>query len=162
MKKRLYLIAIFFVILDQFIKIVITNTLTIGKSLVLIPQFFKLTYVENTGGAWSILNSNTLILTIISIIVFTILIIYLKKHNKYTKLEVITYAFLVSGVLGNLIDRIIRKAVIDYLDFNIFGYNFPIFNLADILIVIGVGIMILETILNERSEKHANRKYDNY
>ncbi len=86
------------------------------------------------------------------------LIIYLKKHNKYTKLEVITYAFLVSGVLGNLIDRIIRNAVVDYLDFNIFGYNFPIFNLADILIVIGVGTMILETILNERSEKNANRK----
>ncbi len=158
MKKRLYLIAIFFVILDQFIKIVITNTLTIGKSIVLIPQFFNLTYVENTGGAWSILNSSTLILTIISAIVFISLIIYLKKHNKYTKLEVITYAFLVSGVLGNLIDRIIRNAVVDYLDFNIFGYNFPIFNLADILIVIGVGTMILETILNERSEKNANRK----
>ena len=62
------------------------------------------------------------------------------------------------GVLGNFVDRVINRAVIDYLDFKIFNYNFPIFNLADILIVVGITVMILEIIIQERGEKNANRK----
>ena len=65
------------------------------------------------------------------------------------------------GVLGNFIDRLINNAVIDYLDFKIFNYNFPIFNFADILIVCGIAIMMLEILIEERGIKNASRKRNN-
>ena len=131
------------------------------KSITIIPNFFNITYVENPGGAWSILSSNTFLLTIISAIVLIGLNIYLSKKEKYSKLEIISYGLIMPGVLGNFIDRLINNAVIDYLDFKIFNYNFPIFNFADILIVCGIAIMMLEILIEERGIKNASRKQNN-
>lgn len=158
MKKNIYILTIFLLCLDQMVKLIVTKNMIVLDSLEIIPNFFNITYVENTGGAWSILSSNTYLLTIISAIVLIALNIYLNKKEKYTKLEIISYGLIMPGVFGNFIDRVINNAVIDYLDFKIFGYDFPIFNLADILIVLGIAIMILEIVLEERGVDNANRE----
>jgi signal peptidase II len=142
MKKIISLSFIFFLI-DQIVKIIINNTLNINESITVINNFFKITYVKNDGAAFSILSGNVNFLIILSIIALIILIYYLIKKVNFNKFEILSYSLLIAGISGNLIDRIFRNSVIDYLDFNIFGYNFPIFNIADICIVIGCLILIL-------------------
>lgn len=161
MKKNIYWLTIILLCIDQSIKVIVTKNMLLLKSITIIPNFFNITYVENTGGAWSILSSNTFLLTIISAIVLIGLNIYLSKKEKYSKLEIISYGLIMPGVLGNFIDRLINNAVIDYLDFKIFNYNFPIFNFADILIVCGIAIMMLEILIEERGIKNASRKQNN-
>ena len=161
MKKNIYWLTIILLCIDQSIKVIVTKNMLLLKSITIIPNFFNITYVENPEGAWSILSSNTFLLTIISAIVLIGLNIYLSKKEKYSKLEIISYGLIMPGVLGNFIDRLINNAVIDYLDFKIFNYNFPIFNFADILIVCGIAIMMLEILIEERGIKNASRKQNN-
>ena len=73
----------------------------------------------------------------------------LKKDDTLTD---VTYGFLFGGILGNLIDRIFRGYVVDYVSLNIFGYDFPIFNLADVLITVGVIILFIITIRNDKKK----------
>lgn len=158
MKKNIYWLTIILLCIDQSIKILVMKKMQLLQSITIIPNFFNITYVENTGGAWSILSSNTLLLIIISALVLIGLNIYLTKKEKYEKLEIVAYGLIMPGVLGNFIDRITNRAVIDYLDFRIFNYNFPVFNFADILIVCGLFVMILEILIEERKIKNASRK----
>lgn len=161
MKKNIYVLTIILLCIDQALKVLITKSLSIFQSVTIIPNFFNITYVENTGGAWSILSSNTFLLTIISAIVLIGLNIYLEKKQEYSHLEIISYGLIMPGVLGNFIDRLINNAVIDYLDFKILNYNFPVFNFADILIVCGIAILILEILIEERNMKNASEKQNN-
>ena len=150
MKKKMYFIIVAFFIIDQFIKFLISDNMFLTESISVIPHFFNITYVINTGGAWSIFSSKPIFLILVSILALIVLIVYLKNQKAFTKYEVLSYSFVIAGILGNLTDRIIRGAVVDYFDFRIFGYYFPVFNIADVLIVIGVLIMIFETFLKER------------
>lgn len=154
MKKVIYLIAFLGVLLDQITKIIVCEYLT---SVKLIPNFFNLTYVENTGGAWGILNNNMLILICVSVITLLIINKYINSDVAITKLSCICYGLLIGGIFGNLFDRIFRGYVVDFLDFNIFGYNFPVFNIADMLIVIGVIIMFIEVIGGSHGNKSRNK-----
>jgi len=143
MKKKLILFIILGVLLDQVIKIIIANTFDLNQSINIIDNFFRLTYVHNYGAAFSILSGNRIFLIIVTIISLLLIYFLLIKKNNLNKLETVIYSLLIAGILGNFIDRIIYGYVIDYLDFNIFGYNFPIFNIADTLIVISVIILLI-------------------
>ena len=146
MKKNIILTLII-IFIDQIIKFFVEKYLDV---ITIIPNFFKLTYVKNTGAAFSILNNNTLLIIVITIIVIYMLYKYILKEY-----ETISY-LLMGGIIGNFIDRVFRGYVVDYLDFKILGYNFPIFNFADICIVIG-SILLIIIILKE--DKHGiNRK----
>ena len=87
--------------------------------------------------------------------IFALLLIYffLIKNKKLTNLEQISYGILTGGIIGNLIDRIIHGFVIDYLDFKIFNYYFPVFNLADIMIVIGMFLIIIQVLKGDKNEQ---------
>ena len=150
MKKRIYLIAVIGILFDQITKLFAYLYL---KNIELIPGFFNLTYVENTGGAWGILDNNRIIL--IGVSIFTLLIInkYINSDVFISKLLSISYGLLLGGIFGNLFDRIFRGFVIDFLNFNIFGYNFPVFNVADSLIVIGIILMFIEVIRGSHGSK---------
>ena len=76
-----------------------------------------------------------------------------------TKLEIISYSMFLGGILGNLFDRVFYKEVIDFISFNLFGYKFPIFNLADSFIVIGAIIFIIIMIKGDRNENRSKRKW---
>lgn len=141
MKKSIWILVICLFI-DQLIKNIIINFLSIGESINIINNFFSITYVRNSGAAFSILESNTILLIIISVLVLIFIFKYISKDN-LSNLEYVLYGVLSGGICGNLFDRVVYKSVIDYLDFNIFGYNFPIFNFADILIVVSMFLIIL-------------------
>lgn len=151
--KMLYIIAFGCIILDQIIKIIVVNNITLFSRTTVINDFFYLTSVRNEGAAWSILSGNTYILIFISCLVIYLLYNFFIKNNNLSKIDVVIYGMLYGGIIGNLIDRIFRGYVIDYLDFIIFKYDFPVFNLADSLIVVAMSLLVI-TIL--RGEKNAN------
>lgn len=142
-------------IIDQIIKIVINSQMILNTSITIISNFFHITYVHNYGAAWSIFNGQRIFLVLIAVVTLISLYIFFLKDKDINKYEQISYGLIIGGILGNLLDRIIYGYVIDYLDFNIFGYNFPIFNIADILITVGAFLMIIEIIrgnkVNERN-----------
>ena len=149
MRKKSLIIAIFLVVIDQIVKISIDNFLRYSEIIELIPNFFYISKVYNTGAAWSMLSGEILILVGVSLIAMLFLINYQKSfQNNYR--NTMAFGLIYGGLLGNLIDRIIYGHVIDYLKMLIFGYNFPIFNIADIAVVIGVILIIFEIIFEER------------
>ena len=143
MKKKVYVLALISLLVDQVSKLLAYFYL---DNLVLIPNFLNFTYVENTGAAWGILDNNRIILVCVSVITLLFISKYLKSENNISKLSTVSYGILIGGIFGNLLDRLFRGYVIDFLNFNIFGYNFPVFNIADTLIVVGVILMTIEVI----------------
>ena len=121
-----------------------------GQSISVINGFFNITLVGNTGAAFSILSSNTILLIVISLAVLNIIYFFFIKGKKLTIFEQVSYGLLVGGIMGNLVDRVVHMQVIDYLDFNIFGYNFPIFNLADIAIVVSMILIAIQVIKGDK------------
>lgn len=128
--------------MDRFSKIYIISKIPLHKSINIISNFFSITYVKNTGAAWSILSGNRLFLIIVGVIVLVMFIYYIFKEKNITLIESVSYGLIFSGIVGNLIDRVFYGYVIDFFDFYILGYDFPIFNIADTLIVVGVIIYI--------------------
>lgn len=142
-KFKIILIAVISVILDQIIKYLIISKYTLYKKNPVIEGFFNITYVQNRGAAWGILNNNIILLVVITVLALGLICSFIFKEANIKKLDIVLYGMLLGGIIGNFIDRIFRGYVIDFLDFIIFGYDFPVFNIADMLIVISVGIMIV-------------------
>ena len=92
-------------------------------------------------------------ITIFLIFVSIIAILWLQKciyqETSWNYIKILSFGFVLSGIVGNLIDRLLYMAVTDYLDFNIFGYNFPVFNFADIAIVVGISIIMIDEVRRE-------------
>ncbi len=153
LKKRIYVISILICFFDQFLKHLVTTNLVYQETRVILPHFFYLRYIKNTGGAWSILASNTGILILIGIFCLFGFGYYIQKKKEFTKIEVIFWGFLLGGILGNLIDRIFYHGVIDYLGFILLSYYFPIFNFADIAIVCGCFLMGIELVGDEYGKR---------
>lgn len=148
MNKKTFFIAVLILILDQVSKSIVEIFVGLEKSVNVINNFFKLTVLHNTGGAWSILNNHSMIFIIASILAFMILLKFMFSF-KQNKRNEFAFAFLFGGILSNLADRIFLGHVRDFLDFKIFGYNFPVFNIADIAIVVGVFLLIIAIIKGE-------------
>lgn len=141
MKKKFFIITIILIILDRAIKMLIAHLIPWGKSITIIDKFFYITAAKNYGAAWSILEGNRSFLVAVGLISLLAIYWIFIKDKKLNNIEIITYSFLVAGIIGNLIDRIFLGYIIDYLEFILNGYYFPIFNLADSLIVISVGLI---------------------
>lgn len=136
------IISFIILLIDQIIKLLITSFFNVNNGITIINNFFDITYVRNYGAAFSILDGNRLLLILISFLSLFLIYKFLIKDKKLSKLEIIVYGLLIGGLLGNLFDRVILGYVIDYLSFNIFGYHFPVFNLADICIVISTILLV--------------------
>ncbi len=149
--KRIISYSFIFVLIDQIIKVVVSN---MKNNIVIIKNFFCLTYVENTGAAFSILESKRIFLIIIGIGALYLIYKFLIKDKKLTTPETLIYSLLIGGIVGNLIDRIIYGYVIDYLEFILFNHYMPIFNFADICIVIGTILFLFETIKEDKKCKN--------
>ena len=136
------------IVMDQVTKWIVVNQIPYGKSISIIPNFFKLTYVKNTGAAWSLFMGNQVLLITMTIAVLFFFFFYLYKKEDINKLDILIYGGLLGGIFGNLMDRIRLNYVIDFFDFMIFHYNFPVFNVADIFIVLA-GIVLIIKIFKE-------------
>lgn len=148
MKKRSILLVLGLVLIDRIIKYLVTTYIAFNGSVKVIDSFFYLTNILNSGAAWSILRGNRFFLIFIAIASLIVLYYIMKSTKKMPLLDQVLYSILSAGIIGNLIDRIFYGGVIDYLEFIIFKYNFPIFNFSDILIVISI-IFISYRILKE-------------
>ena len=140
------------VALDQITKFAIEARLSLGQSIELLKGFFSLTYARNTGAAWSILSGQMTFFYIISAVALVVMVYFLLKTDKKENLQRIALSLLIAGTLGNFIDRLAFQYVRDFLDFIIFGYDFPIFNVADISLNAAIGLLILEALLEARGK----------
>ena len=152
MNKKMFSIAVIVLLIDQITKALVASKLVVDQSVVVIKKFFYLTYTYNYGGAWSILNDHSIMLVIISFIALVILFrfMFLFKNNLRNS---IAFGLIVGGTCGNLLDRLIYGYVRDFLNFYIFKYNYPVFNIADICIVGGIILLIFAIIKGE--DRHA-------
>lgn len=141
----LIILTIIFFLVDLVSKLIVSNLMNVHDSIEVISNFFNISYFRNTGGAWSILNEHTWILIVVSLLIIIFIGFYVYKNKIKNKLELLGYSMILGGSIGNLLDRILYGYVIDFLDFNIFGYDYPIFNFADIFIVLGVFLLIIDS-----------------
>jgi len=162
-RQKIYQITSIFLIFDQFIKLLVNNYLNLHQEITVIPHFFSIYYVKNTGAAFSILKDSTLLLTVMSVIFILILDSLIKKEENINRLGIISLGCILGGMFGNLIDRILHHGVIDYLSFTMFNYDFPIFNLADIGITVGIVVLAISILIEKDSlsinpKKEKNKK----
>ena len=161
-KKQLMLLVIAF-LCDQISKIVINSYIKYNETIIIIKKFFNITNHHNFGAAWGILKNNTTTLIIFTIIALFIILRYMNSFKKNIRNN-IAFSIILAGIAGNLADRVCFGYVRDFLDFKIFGYNFPVFNLADTFIVIGVGLLIIAILKGEDkngSSSNGNKKSKN-
>ncbi|MCL2694912.1 MAG: signal peptidase II [Clostridiales bacterium] len=136
------IIAVVLLILDQITKHL--AFLYCQQPIVLIPGVLELSYAQNTGAAWGILDGLGVVLVALVLVVCALLAwFYIKKHKVMRPISRVTLALIFAGALGNGLDRIALGYVRDMIYFRLI--NFPVFNLADICITIGAGLFILET-----------------
>ncbi len=157
MIKKPYIIAFFFFMIDLFSKQIIDKLMSVGESIKVINNFFYITYTHNTGAAWSILEDQRILLLIISAIALYLINMFMNKE-KLNKIDSLAYGMIIGGIVGNLIDRVIRGYVIDFIHFKFFGYDYPVFNLADTFIVVGIIILMIITIRKEYHERSKSRR----
>lgn len=152
MNRKIFIVAVISLFLDQITKILIGIFFALDEKFVVILNFFSIHFIENYGGAWSILNNKVDFLIIISLVALFIIyrFMYSFKQNKRNNLA---FGLILGGIVGNLIDRVFLGYVRDFLAFKFFSYQYPIFNLADTFIVVGVFLLIIAIIKGE--DKHA-------
>ncbi len=143
------LLAIFIVAADQVTKFFVDARLPYQKSMIIIDKFFYFTYTHNYGAAWSFLEGATPLFIIIAIVAVILLAALFKRTQPEEILTRFGVVLITSGAIGNVIDRIVYGYVRDFIDFVIFGYDFPIFNIADIAICVGIFLVILESVVEE-------------
>ena len=134
-KTFLILLGIIIVFLDQ-----ITKFALVGKDLTIVPNVLDFTYTKNTGVAFGIGANNIFLIIVVNIIILGVIIDCIRKKQTDFKI-LIPLILILSGGVSNLIDRIFRGYVIDFIDINLF--NFPNFNIADICITIGIIFLII-------------------
>ncbi|EGQ1296742.1 TPA: lipoprotein signal peptidase [Staphylococcus pseudintermedius] len=157
MKQQYYIglslfITLIILIGDQLTKFIIRAQMTLGESFAVVPKFLYITSHRNNGAAWGILSGKMTFFYIITIIVLIALIVFYIKEAKNNMLMQIAISLLFSGALGNFIDRVSSGEVVDFIDTVIFGYDFPIFNIADASLTIGVVLLII-VLLKDQNQK---------
>ncbi len=151
--------AVLLLIADQTAKYIVSSKLVLYSSQPFIDGLLNINYIYNTGGAWGILSGQRALLIIITVIVMVLCIVWLILKGRQNKWLFWAACLILSGGLGNMLDRIFRGGkVVDFLQFD-FWQSFPVFNIADCGIVVGCGILIVYLIIDiirEGKEKRAN------
>lgn len=142
MKKIEMILLVLTLFLDQISKYILDASMLAGESIPVIDGFFSITYVHNTGAAWSMLEGQMLLFGIVTVIAMIVMIGYFRSTGKDEILTRCGLVLMISGTIGNFIDRMLFQHVRDFLDFIIFGYDFPVFNIADICLCVGVALVI--------------------
>ncbi|GEN44838.1 signal peptidase II [Alkalibacillus haloalkaliphilus] len=148
-----YIIALLIVALDQITKWMIIQTMNVHESIEVISGFFYITSHRNSGAAWGMLQGQMWLFYIVTVFVVGVIVYYMRQYRNGYKLLNTGFALILGGAIGNFIDRVVMQEVVDFLDFTIFNYNFPIFNVADIALTIGVTIIIILILFDEWNNK---------
>ena len=153
--RKIDLIWVFItVMIDLMSKFSVEAFLELGESITIIPNFFAITYVRNTGAAFSILEGKMIFFYVITVIAVVGMLRYLSKTPKEQIWMRLSLILMLGGAIGNFIDRVMYQYVRDFLDFTIFGYDFAVFNLADSFLCIGVALLLVDAYLEEKRGKN--------
>ncbi len=150
--EKIIFILIFILIADQFTKIIVSSCLQ-GFPINIIDNFFYIDFVKNTGAAFSIFKDWTFLLIILTIVIIILLIYALSQLKNINKIQIYAYGFILGGTIGNFIDRLLYGYVIDFFSFKFGNFLFPVFNIADCALVIGVIFYIIDVLVRDRYEK---------
>lgn len=152
-KQKIYSIASIVIMVDLMLKFIVSAKLVENDIIKVIPNFFSIYYLKNTGAAFSILQDSTVFLVILSALILLVLNNYIDKEKDLNRISEISLGMVIGGIFGNMIDRIINHSVTDFISFRIFNYNFPVFNIADIGITVGVFLLLISVLKDCRKEK---------
>ena len=148
--------------LDMATKIAVVANLNVSDRMSVIEGFFYITHVRTTGAAWGLFSDAPLVPRLIFFISVTLIALgimgsFFRKLSPGDRLAALALGLITGGVLGNLVDRIFRQEVVDFLHFRLWrGYSWPDFNVADSAIVIGVGLLVVELLATEGEEREAS------
>jgi len=149
------ILSIFIILADQITKSAATQYLMGQRPIEIIKNFVELHYVKNYGAAFGILqNQRWFFIVITSIVVFAMVVYMLRNSKNITILTKLSISMLSGGAVGNLIDRVRLGYVVDFIKLDLKIYNFPVFNIADIFIVVGTALLVY-TVLFDKLEKKA-------
>ena len=149
------ILGIVIVAIDQLTKFLVVKHMDYGESIPIIDNFLSITSHRNEGAAWGMLEGKMWLFYIITVFVIVMLLFFYKKEAKNDLLLQISLTVLIAGAFGNFIDRVLFQKVVDMIDTMIFSYDFPIFNVADSSLTVGVILMIIQ-IFSERGETNGN------
>ncbi|NQT29035.1 MAG: signal peptidase II [Candidatus Saganbacteria bacterium] len=144
-----YPLALAIILIDQALKYFVEKSMYLGQSIPLIHGLLKLTYVRNTGAAFSLFSGFSPLLVVIGVVVVAVVIYFHYRVPKDNYMLQVGLAFILGGSLGNIIDRIFRSYVIDYIDFGFW----PVFNFADMMINLGVLLVVICVLKGERDKR---------
>ncbi|MFD4815312.1 signal peptidase II [Peribacillus butanolivorans] len=148
-----YLIALLVIAFDQLTKWMIVKKMEYGESIEIIENLLYITSHRNRGAAWGILQGQMWFFYIITIAVIIGLVYYIQKMAKESRLLGVSLGLMLGGAIGNFIDRVVRQEVVDFVHTYIFSYSFPVFNVADAALSIGVGLLVIHMFLEEKNAK---------
>ncbi len=150
---RYYLLAFAIIVIDQLTKWWVIANMELRESITVIENFFYITSHRNTGAAWGILAGKMTFFYIITAVVIVVICYYIQKIAKDSALTGVALGLILGGAIGNFIDRLVHKEVVDFFDVYLGSYNYPIFNIADSALVVGVILVLIATLLDERNER---------
>jgi len=164
--KRKYIILLvvapFWIIFDQLTKRWATTTFMNKPPIHIIDNFFTLRYVTNKGAAWGMFGNfrediRINFFTLITIIAVIVLGYYYRKLKDNKLLLLLALASITGGMLGNAIDRIYVKYVVDFIDWHYYSHHWPTFNIADVAISVGMGLLILDWLIHHKEYAEAEK-----
>lgn len=151
-RNILVAIVVFLTVADQFTKVLIQHFFFLGEGSPVIPGFFDLRYIQNTGAAWGMFAGFNHWLVVFSFVILGLLIRFRHHLVGHHPLERIALTLMLSGIIGNLIDRMRLGYVVDFLDFYFGNKHFPAFNIADAAITLGVFVYFAAQLLQARTQ----------
>lgn len=149
------------VALDQLTKVMVLSRFRLGESYTIIENFFNLTFVKNFGAAFGFLAQShpefrELFFLTMPPLAMIVIFFLLKGVRNNDRIQILALSSILGGAVGNYIDRLRFRYVVDFLDFHWFNqYSWPAFNIADSAIVIGVGVLMVQMFLDSRNKKTA-------
>ena len=141
-------------VLDQVTKFLVRRHFVLGDQWAVVPGFFNLTYVQNTGAAWGIFAGLGTWLIVLSFVMLAVIVFCRHHLITHQLLHRVCVGLIIAGIVGNLVDRIRLGYVVDFLDFYWRAHHFPSFNVADSAICIGVGLyMVSQAVIKPRAQE---------
>ena len=142
------LVALCVILLDQAAKEWVRGAFALHESVPLIPGFFSLTYIRNTGAAWGMFSGQNLALSLLAFAMLVALVLFRRKILPPGKPHRVALGLLCGGIVGNLFDRLRLDYVVDFLDFFVRGWHWPAFNIADMAIVGGAIALVAQSFMS--------------
>ena len=147
------LVALLVILFDQATKEWVRGAFSLHESVPVIPGFFHLTYIRNTGAAWGLFSGQNLALALLAFVMLVALVLFRRRFLPPGRLHRVALGLLCGGIVGNLFDRLRLDYVVDFLDFFHRGWHFPAFNVADMGITLGAVLLILDEVLRAKRAK---------